>query len=103
MQSQSIQAVQKFVSTKFLATRRGTIVLGAAAAALAALVLLVYLNQYRDSVSAGGAPVNVLVARNLIEVGTPGDAVAAQGRVELAQTPEESVKAGALTDPASLK
>jgi pilus assembly protein CpaB len=100
---QSIQAVQKFVSTRFLATRRGTIVLGVAAAFLAALVLLVYLNQYRDSVSAGSAPVNVLVARNLIEVGTFGDSVAAQGRVELAQTPEDSILPGALTDPAALR
>lgn len=100
---QSIEAVQKFVSTKFLATRRGTIVLGMAAAGLAAIVLLVYLNQYRDSVGAGGAPVSVLVARNLIEVGTPGDAVAVQGRVELAPTPKDNVKLGALVDPAALK
>jgi Flp pilus assembly protein CpaB len=99
---QSIQGVQKFVSTRFLATRRGTIVLGVAAAVLAALVLLVYLNQYRDSVSAGSAPVSVLVARSLIEVGTPGDAVAAQGRTELVQTAEDSVLPNALTDPSSL-
>lgn len=100
---QSTQAVQKFISAKFLATRRGTMVLGLIAAALAALVLIVYLNQYRDSVGAGGAPVNVLVARKLIEVGTPGEAIAGQGLVELAQTAEDSVKVGALTDPAALK
>jgi Flp pilus assembly protein CpaB len=99
---QSIQGVQKFVSTKFLATRRGTIVLGIAAAALAAIVLIAYLNQYRDSVSSGGAPVSVLVASKVIEVGTPGEAIRTQGFFEVAQTSEDYVKAGALTDPAYL-
>ena len=99
---QSTQAVQKYVSTRFLATRRGTIVLGLAAAVLAALVLFVYLNQYRDSVGAGSAPVSVLVARSLIEVGTPGDAIAAQGRTELVQTSEDSVLPGAYASPQNL-
>jgi Flp pilus assembly protein CpaB len=100
---QSMQAVQKFVSTKFLATRRGTVVLGIAAAGLAAIVLLAYLNQYRDSVKAGGAPVPVLVARKVIEVGTPGDSIRSGGHVGIAQTSEDYVKAGALTDPKALQ
>jgi Flp pilus assembly protein CpaB len=99
---QSIQAVQKFVSTKFLATRRGTIVLGIAAAGLAAIVLLIYLNQYRDSVGTADTPVPVLVARKVIEIGTPGEVVQAQGGYEFAQTAEEYVKIGAISDPNAL-
>jgi pilus assembly protein CpaB len=77
--------------------------LGIAAAVLAAVVLLVYLNQYRKSVGAGSQPVSVLVAKRLIETGTPGDTVALKQFFEIASTPKDYVKPTALTDPAALR
>jgi hypothetical protein len=63
------------LAQKLLSTRGGTVALGGAAAVMAAFVLLLYLNQYRSSVSADSEPVTVLVARTLIEKGMPGDVV----------------------------
>ncbi len=54
--------MESILSSKLWTTRQGTIVLGVAAAVLAAIALLVYLNQYRDSVNAKNAPLSVLVA-----------------------------------------
>jgi hypothetical protein len=50
-----------------LSTRRGTVFVGAFAAFVAAGALMLYLDNYRDSVSDSSRPVNVLVAKELIE------------------------------------
>jgi Flp pilus assembly protein CpaB len=100
---QAFQGVQKYVSTRLLATRQGTIMLGLGAAGLAALVLLVYLNQYRSSVSAGASTVSVLVARSVIEQGTPGDAIGTREMFQAASIARDEVKEGAITDPAALR
>ena len=55
------------LAQKLLSTRGGTVALGGAAALMAAFLLLLYLNQYRSSVTADSEPVTVLVARTLIE------------------------------------
>jgi Flp pilus assembly protein CpaB len=60
---------------KLISTRAGTIVVAGAAAVLAGIFILVYLNRYRHSVKAEGAPVTVLVAKRLIPKGTPGAAL----------------------------
>ena len=44
---------------KALSTRNGTLAVSAIAALLAGALLLVFLNQYRDSTSEDGATVNV--------------------------------------------
>ena len=49
-----MEAAQKLIST-----RRGTIVLSVIAALIAGGLILVYVNRYRDSVKAQGAPVTV--------------------------------------------
>ncbi len=100
---QSLEAAQKFVSTRVLATRQGTILLGLAAAVLAGLLLLAYLNQYRNSVSTDTAPVTVLVAKRLIEQGTSGAEIASSRLFEVREISTEHVKIGALTDAASLR
>ena len=102
---QSTQAVRRFVSGRLLATREGTILLGVGAAALAAIVILIYVNQYRHSLNEGAAPVSVLVARSLIETGTPGDSVASSKppRFQVSSVPKDDAKANAITDPATLK
>jgi Flp pilus assembly protein CpaB len=90
------------LTQQLLSTRRGTIFVGAAAAALAFVLLIVYLNRYRQSLGAESVPTPVLVAKALIEKGTPGDVVASAQQFELTSLPASNLKAGALEDPATL-
>lgn len=94
--------MESILSSKLLQTRRGTIILGIVAAALAAIALLVYLNQYRNSVNSGAQPVSVLVAKSLIQKGTPGNIVGTTGLYELTNIPKKQVKTGAFVDPQTL-
>ena len=87
---------------RLIATRRGSTVLGIAAAVLAGLILLVYLSQYRKSVKTVAEPVTVLVAKQLIQQGTVGDVVATNKWFQTSSIPQAQVQVGALTDPASL-
>src|SRR6266496_4713662 len=90
------------MSSKLLTTRRGTIILGISAAVLAAIVLLVYLNQYRNSVDSGAQPVSVLVAKSLIQKGTPGDVVGSTDLFQVTSIPKSQIKHGAFVDPKTL-
>ena len=63
------------IAQNLFTTRRGSLLVGAAAAVLAGIILLAYLHQYRNSVNSASAPVSVLVAKNLIQKGTPGDII----------------------------
>ena len=94
--------MENILSNKLFATRRGTIILGVVAAALAAIVLLVYLNQYRNSVDGGGQLVSVLVAKSLIQKGTPGAVVGRSDLFTTARIPRKEVKTGAFVDPQTL-
>ena len=91
------------MAQKMLATRGGTVAVGGTAAAFAALLLLVYLNQYRSSVTEGGEPVTVLVAKSLIEKGTPGDIVGLRGLFQTTEVPKSQLKEGAIADPSALR
>ena len=95
--------MQNILSHRLLSTRGGTVVLGALAALLAAVILLVYLNSYRDSVSSSAAPQQVLVAKNLIPKGTSGTLIGTRELFQPATLPGDQVKEGAVTDPAVLK
>jgi Flp pilus assembly protein CpaB len=88
---------------KMLSTRGGTVGLGGFAALLAAFVLLLYLNQYRDSVATDGEPVTVLVASKLIEKGMPGDVVGLKRLFAAEEAPKDQVRDGAITDPSTLR
>jgi Flp pilus assembly protein CpaB len=88
---------------KLLSTRGGTIGLGGAAALMAAFVLLLYLNQYRDSVASDSEPVTVLVANKLIEKGMPGDVVGLKRLFDSEEAPKNQVRDGAITDPSTLR
>ena len=87
---------------RLFATRKGALGVGLAAAALAAVLLLIYVKQYRHNVSANTATVQVLVAKSLIPTGTPGSAVGAKNLYELRTVPKDSVRLGAFLDPSSL-
>ena len=63
---------------KLLATRRGTILVAAVCAAIAAGILVFAMQRYRHHVVAENNPETVFVANALIQKGTSGDAIAAQ-------------------------
>jgi Flp pilus assembly protein CpaB len=91
------------LAQKLLSTRGGTIAVSAVAAVLAAVVLFAYLHRYRESVKAASEPMTVLVAKGLIEKGTPGDIVGSDALFQVTTAPRSDVKVGAITDPATLR
>jgi Flp pilus assembly protein CpaB len=88
---------------KLISTRRGTILLSVLAAAVAGALILVYVNRYRDSVKAQGAPVTVLVARQEIPKGTAGNVIAAKDLYSATTLRQSQVLTGAFSDASSLR
>src|SRR5438067_455548 len=83
-------------------SKRGTLLLAILAALIAGILILVYVNRYRNSVRAQAAPVTVLVAQAAIPKGTPGSVVASK-QLYTSQTIRSSqLREGALSDPSSL-
>ena len=92
--------MQQTFAGKFISTRRGAIFVGVGAAILAGLLLLAYLNSYRDSIKSETAPAGVLVAKRLIVAGTSGTVIAERKLFETTTIAEKDVKLGAIADPA---
>jgi len=90
------------IAQNLFTTRRGSLLVGAAAAVLAGLILLVYLHSYRNSLNSTAAPASVLVAKNLIQKGTPGDIIGTSDQFQVASVPKGQLQVGALSDPAAL-
>ena len=90
------------IAAKFSGSRGGAIMLGVAAAVLAAILLLVYLNRYRNSVNSDNASSPVLVAKALIPKGTSGTVIGTQQLYQGASFKKKDLKIGALSDPAYL-
>ena len=88
---------------KLLSTRAGTVIIAGGAALLAGVFILVYLNRYRSTVKAQGAPVTVLVAKKLIPKGTTGVAAYAGGYFARETIRESQLRDGAFSDVASLR
>ncbi|MDP9347028.1 MAG: Flp pilus assembly protein CpaB [Actinomycetota bacterium] len=88
---------------RFVGTRRGAMAVAAATAALAGLVLLAFVNNYKHSVRGGNAAASVIVADRLIPKGTAGSAVLDGRLFRPAQVTEAQVKGGALADAGALK
>jgi Flp pilus assembly protein CpaB len=91
------------LAQNLFSSRRSSIIVGAVAAALAGIVLIAYLYNYRNSINASAAVANVLVAKNPIQKGTPGDVIASTGLFQIAQLPKSELRTGAITDPATLR
>jgi Flp pilus assembly protein CpaB len=89
-------------SGKLNQSRSWTVGIGIGAAVLAAILLVVYLNRYRTSVNATKADTPVLVAKNLIPLGTSGSVIAEKALYQVASYPKDDVKVGAIADPAYL-
>jgi pilus assembly protein CpaB len=94
--------VESITSSKLFTTRQGTIWLGVIAALIAAVALIVYLHNYRNSVNGRNAATPVLVAKALIQKGTPGNVVGTTGLYETTSIPKSEVKTGAYVDPSTL-
>jgi Flp pilus assembly protein CpaB len=90
------------IAQNLFTTRRGSLLIGAAAAIVAGVILLVYLHAYRNSINSSSANVSVLVAKNLIPKGTPGDLIGSSDQFQVAEVPKGQLQVGALTDPAAL-
>lgn len=90
------------VASKLISTKRGTLLVAAGAALLAGILILVYLNSYRNSVKASGAPVTVLIARQDIPKGTSGSVIASKGLFTTTTMRESQLRDGAFSDPTSL-
>jgi Flp pilus assembly protein CpaB len=88
---------------KLLSTRGGTVAVAAVGALLAAAVFVAYLHRYRSSVNESTAPMTVLVAKDFIEEGTPGNVVGSEGLFQTASTPKDDLKEGAISDPDALR
>ena len=86
-----------------LSSKNGSVVAAVATAALAGLIIMVFLNQYRDNVNKDGVPTPVLVASQLIEQGASGDAIGADGLFKADDVPRDQLKSGAITDAAVLR
>jgi Flp pilus assembly protein CpaB len=69
---------------------------------LAAIVLLVFLHQYKSNVKSGNQTESVLVANQLIPKGTVGDAVASSGLFRPTAISSDNVQSSAVTDAAAL-
>lgn len=83
-------------------SRRGTLTIAFASTALAALILVVALHKYRQSVEAKGRPATVLVASRFIEKGTSGAAIGVGQYFTTSRLPEKQVAQGALASSAAL-
>jgi Flp pilus assembly protein CpaB len=90
------------LATKLISTKRGTIVVAAAAALLAGILILIYLSSYRSSVKAEGAPVRVLIAQQNIPRGTSGTVIASKGLFKTTTMRESQLLEGAFSDPTNL-
>ena len=88
---------------RVLSTRGGTTAVAVISALLAAGVLMIFLSQYRDSVDVADDVSTVLVAKNLIEKGSPGDVVAEDALFQTTTVKKDDLKDGAISDPSNLK
>jgi Flp pilus assembly protein CpaB len=87
---------------QFVSTRRGAYTVAALAATLAGLVLLVFIDRYKDDVNAGLAPAPVLVADRLIPRGTSGAEVISNKLFKPAAVAEENIRPGAVTQASQI-
>jgi Flp pilus assembly protein CpaB len=88
--------------SRLFRNRSGALIAGIIAAAIAIILLVVYLNSYRSSVNSNQAPERVLVATKLINKGTPGNSIAQKNLYQVTAVAKDQLKLNAITDPAAL-
>jgi Flp pilus assembly protein CpaB len=90
------------VAERLFLTRRGTLLVALGAAVLAGIILLVYVKSVRNNANSNATGTPVLVARSLIQKGTPGTTVGTEHLYQIETVPKSAVLAGAYVDPSSL-
>lgn len=88
---------------KLFSTRGGTLILAGIAAVIAAIAVFVYVDNARDSAKSGGLAATVLVAKEPIPKGTPGEVVASRELFQVQSVRQSQLREGAITDPVSLR
>jgi Flp pilus assembly protein CpaB len=86
-----------------LSTKNGSIAAALVTAAVAGLLIVFFLQQYRSNVNNEGVPTPVLVAQQVIDQGASGDSAGAEGLFKTTNVPRDQLKKGAITDPATLR
>ena len=87
---------------RLLKNRAGAVIAGIAAAAIAVILLIVYLNSYRSSVNSGKQPERVLVATKLIKTGTTAGVIAARHMYQVVSIQKDQLQLLAITDPSEI-
>ena len=87
---------------RFAATRRGAMTIAAVAAALAGVVLLAFISQYKQDVQGGTVERSALIANQLIPKGTSGAVVVSDSLSKSATVQQDNLQAGALSSAAGL-
>jgi len=88
---------------KLLSTRRGTVLVAAVCAVIAAGILLVAMSRYRHNVDTSGNQETVFVASGLIQKGTSGDAIASGQLFTSTSVAVKQASTGAIADAAQLR
>jgi hypothetical protein len=86
-----------------LGAPRRTLIAGIAALVLATVLLLVYLNHYRNSVKSANSQSVVLVSKAFIPKGTTAYALAKGGLYEQRPIPKDQLLNGAISDSAVIQ
>jgi Flp pilus assembly protein CpaB len=86
------------LASKLVSTRKGTLVAALLIALVAGASILLYLNSYRSSLEAQGAPVHVPIPK-----GTSGSVVDTKDFYTVTTIRESQLLEGAMSDPASLR
>ncbi len=87
---------------KWSSTRRGTLTIALMSTLIAAVILVVALHKYRQSVETQGKPATVLVAKRFIEQGTSGAAIGVGQYFKTTKILDKQVAQGALASSAAL-
>src|SRR5207302_7264417 len=87
---------------RFVATRRGAVTIAAGAAALAGIVLLAFVSQYKNHVQGGTLKRSTLIANRLILKGTSGSVVVSGGLSKVTTVQADALRSGALPSAAAL-
>lgn len=85
------------------ASRRGAVALAVGCALAAAVILLIALSQYKQSVSTANRQATVLVATGTIQKGTTGDLIGQQRLYKPTPVLVKNLALGALTNAAALQ
>jgi Flp pilus assembly protein CpaB len=91
------------IAHRLVSTRGGAFVLSALVAVIAGAMIVLYVERYRNSVTAQAAPVTVLVASHAIAKGTSGAVIAQTGLYTAMTVRQSRLLDGAYSDPSSLR